>query len=125
MRVTEHEIDQLRGFIAHLNAMRGSAVVVEGKRDACALQRLGFSGKVLQLNRFGGMVDFADSVARYESVIILFDRDKKGSRLTGKAIRLLERRTRIDLSFKKRLRMITRGQVMFTEQLVCYEPYLA
>ena len=122
--VTEQEIMQIRDFISQLNSMKDSAVIVEGKRDARALQRLGFSGKILEFHKFGGMVNFADSAARYRSVIVLFDRDKKGRYLTGKAIQLLARRTRVDLSFKKRLRAITRGQIVFTEQLVCYEPYL-
>ena len=125
MLVTEQEIDQIRDFIIELNAKKNSVVVVEGKRDANALRQLGFSGKVLQFHKFGGTVNFADSVARYNNVILLFDRDKKGRYLTGKTIQLLERRTNIDLSFKKKLRIITKGQVMFTEQLVCYEPYLA
>lgn len=124
MLVTEQEISEVRDFIAHLNEMRDSVVAVEGKRDARALQRLGFSGQVLQFHKFGGMASFADSAAQHRNVIILFDRDKKGRYLTGKAIRLLERRTKIDLSFKKRLCAITKGQVMFTEQLGCYEPYL-
>ena len=125
MLVTEQEISELRDFIAGLNEMRDSAVIVEGKRDACALRRLGFSGNVLQFHRFGGMANFADSAAQYGTVIILFDGDKKGRHLTGKAIGLLERRTKVDLSFKRRLRAITRGQVVFTEQLGCYEPYMA
>lgn len=124
MLVTEQEIIKIRDFVSQLNGMKDSVVIVEGKRDAGALQRLGFSGKVLQFHKFGGMVNFADSAARYKNVIILFDRDKKGRYLTGKTIQLLTRRTRIDLSFKKRLRAITKGQVTFTEQLRCYEPYL-
>lgn len=125
MLVTEQQIDQLRDFIIQLNYMKNSVVIVEGKRDESALQTLGFSGKILQFHMFGGMVNFADSVARYKNVIILFDRDKKGRHLTGKAIRLLARRTKVDLSFRRKLRAITRGQVMFTEQLGRYEPYLA
>lgn len=124
MPVTENEVTEIREFISHLNSMQDSVVVVEGKRDAGALQRLGFSGRLLEFHKFGGLVDFADFVARYKNVIILFDRDRKGRYLTGKTIRLLARRTKIDLSFKRRLCAITKGQVMFTEQLRCYEPYV-
>jgi len=56
---------------------------------------------------------------------ILLDRDKKGRTLTDKTIQLLQRRTKIDLSFKRKLRGITKGKIMFIEQLVCYESYLA
>ena len=105
--------------------MKNSVIVVEGKRDSIALKKLGYSGKVLEFYRFGGMTNFTDSVAKYENIIILFDRDKKGRHLTGKTIQLLQRRTKIDLSYKRKLREITKGKIMCIEQLVCYESYLA
>ncbi len=125
MLVTEQEIIELKNFIFELNSMKDSIVIVEGKRDSIALRKLGYSGKVLEFHKFGGMIDFTDSVSKYKRLIILFDRDKKGRMLTGKTIQLLQRRTKIDLSFKKRLREITKGKIMFIEQLVCYESYLA
>lgn len=124
MFVTEQEIHELKNFVSQLNSMKESVVIVEGKKDSTALKKVGFSGKVLEFHKFGGMVNFADSVAKYERVIVLFDRDKKGRTLTGKTIQLLQRRTRIDLSFKRKLRTITKGKIMFVEQLVCYESYL-
>ena len=125
MLVTEEEVIELKNFIFQLNSMKDSVVVVEGKRDSIALKKLGYSGKILEFHRFGGMIDFADSVSKYKRLIILFDRDKKGRRLTGKTIQLLQRRTKVDLSFKRKLRIITKGKIMFIEQLVCYESYLA
>ncbi len=125
MLVTEQEITELKNFIFQLNSMKDSVVVVEGKRDSIALKKLGYSGKVLEFHRFGGMVNFTDSVAKYINLILLFDRDKKGRRLTGKTIKLLQRRTKLDLSYKRKLREITKGKIMFIEQLVCYESYLA
>jgi len=123
--VTEQEITELKNFISELNSMKDSVVIVEGKRDSAALKKLGYSGKVLEFHRFGGMVNFTDSVSKYKRLIILFDRDKKGRRLTWKTIQLLQRRTKVDLSFKRKLRIITKGKIMFIEQLVCYESYLA
>ncbi len=125
MLVSEQEIIELKKFISQLNSMNNSAVIVEGKRDSQALIKLGFSGKVLEFYKFKGMVDFTDSVSKYERLIILFDRDKKGRTLTEKTIQLLQRRTKIDLSFKKKLQEITKGKIKFIEQLVCYESYLA
>ena len=101
--------------------MKKSVVVVEGKRDSAALKKIGFTGKVLEFHKFGGMVNFADSVAKHENLIILFDGDKKGRQFTRKAINLLQRRTNVDLTFKKRLTMITKGKIRFIEQLVCFE----
>jgi 5S rRNA maturation endonuclease (ribonuclease M5) len=124
MLVSEQEILELKEFIFQLNAVENSVVIVEGKRDSNALRKLGHTGKILEFHRFSGMVDFADSVAKYERLIILFDRDKKGRTLTGKTIQLLQRRTKVDLTFKRKLRIITKGKIMFIEQLVSYESYL-
>jgi len=124
MLVTEQEIHEIRNFVFQLNLMKDSVVVVEGKRDTDALKKLGFSGQIIEFHKFGGIVNFADYVARYEKLIILFDRDKKGRYLTGKTIQLLQRRTKIDLSFKRKLTVITKGKIRFVEQLVCYESYL-
>ena len=123
MLVTEQEIAELKSFVAHLNSMKESVVVVEGKRDSAALKRIGFSGKILEFHKFGGMINFVDSVARYENLIILFDGDRKGKYLTGKTIHLLQRRTNVDLKFKRKLTSITKGKIRFIEQLVCYESY--
>jgi len=125
MIVTEQEILELKNFVFELNTTEKSVVIVEGKRDSNALRKLGFTGKVLEFHRFSGMIDFVDSVAKYERLIILFDRDKKGRTLTGKTIQLLQRRTKVDLSFKRKLRIITKGKIMFVEQLTSYESYLA
>ena len=125
MIISEQEIFELKKFILQLNEMKDSVVIVEGKKDSGALKKIGFTGKVLEFHKFGGMIDFTDSVSKYERLIILFDRDRKGRTLTGKTIQLLQRRTKIDLSFKRKLREITNGKIKFIEQLVCYESYLA
>ena len=125
MLVSEQEILKLKDFVFELNSIKNSVVVVEGKKDSSALKKLGYSGKILEFHRFGGMINFIDSVAKYERLIILFDRDKKGRTLTGKTIQLLQRRTKVDLSFKRKLRIITKGKIIFIEQLVCYESFLS
>ncbi len=124
MLVSEQEISKIKDFVSHLNSIEESVVIVEGKRDSAALKKIGFSGKVLEFHKFGGMINFADSVARHENLILLFDRDRKGRYLTRKTIQLLERRTNIDLRFKKKLTSIIKGKIRFIEQLVCYESYI-
>ncbi len=124
MNITEQEIEDLKNLVILLNTKQDSAIIVEGKRDSAALKKIGVSGKILEFHRFGGMIDFTDSVAKYENLIILFDRDKKGRYLTGKTIQLLQRRTKVNLSYKRKLREITKGKIMCIEQLDCYESYL-
>ena len=123
MLVTEQEISEIKNFVSNLNSMKESVVIVEGKRDVAALRKIGFSGKVLEFHKFGGMINFADSVAGYENIIMLFDGDRKGKYLTEKTIQLLQRRTNVDLTFKRKLTSITKGKIRFIEQLVCYESY--
>ncbi len=125
MLVSEQEILELKDFIFQLNTLKNSVVIVEGKRDSNALRKLGFTGRVLEFHKFTGMVNFADSVAKFERLIILFDRDRKGRTLTGKTIHILQRRTKVDLSFKRKLHIITKGKITFIEQLVSYESYLS
>ena len=124
MLVSEQEILELKDFVFQLNSTKNSVVVVEGKRDSNALKELGYSGKILEFHKFGGIINFTDYVTKYEKVIILFDRDKKGRALTEKTIRLLQRRTKVDLSFKRKLRKITEGKIIFIEQLACYKSFL-
>ena len=123
MEFSEKEIDDIKKFIKHLNSKKESVVIVEGKRDSNALKKLGFSGKILEFHSFKGIVKFSDSVAKYKNIILLLDGDRKGRYLTKRIIDLLEHRTKIDLSFKKKLVSITKGKIRFIEQLVCYESY--
>lgn len=125
MQVTEQEVQNVKDFIFLLNCQRNSIVIVEGKRDSAALKKLGFSGTVYELHRFGGLIKFADHVAKYDRLIVLLDGDRKGKYLTGKIIEQLQHRTKIDLSFKKRLVSITKGKIRFIEQLVCYESFFS
>jgi 5S rRNA maturation endonuclease (ribonuclease M5) len=60
--VSEQEILKLKDFVFELNSIKNSVVVVEGKRDSSALKKLGYSGKILEFHRFGGMINFIDSV---------------------------------------------------------------
>jgi len=123
MEFPESEIVEIKKFINLLNSEKDGVVVVEGKRDSAALVKLGYSGKILEFHKFNGMIKFADSAAKYRKLILLLDGDRKGRYLTKKIIELLERRTKIDLLFKKKLVSITKGKIRFIEQLICYESY--
>lgn len=124
MLVTENEICGIREFINSLNSEKESIVIVEGKHDSIALKKLGFTEKVLEFHRFGGLTKFADSVSDHKNLIILFDSDRKGKYLTRRVIEQLEHRTRIDLSYKKKLIQITRGKIRTIEELGRYEQVL-
>lgn len=122
MEISYEEISDLREFIFALNCAQDSVVIVEGKRDAAALKSLGFTEEVLEFHSFGGITKFADSVSDYKNLIILFDIDKKGKYLTKRIIEQLERRTKIDMSYKKQLIAVTRGKIRTIEELTRYVP---
>ena len=122
MQVTEQEITELKEFILQLNiTTKNIPVIVEGKRDSKALRNIGYSGEILEFHRFGGIIKFADFVSRYKRIIILFDNDRKGKQLTRKSIEMLQRRTKVDLYYKRKLCKITKNKIRYIEQLVCYE----
>lgn len=121
MKITMSEIEGIRNFISLLNSKQDSIVVVEGKRDSAALKKLGFSGKVCEFHSFKGLTKFADSISSYKRLILLLDLDRKGRYLTSKIISQLEHRIRIDLSFKRKLVMITKGKIRHIEDLSMYE----
>lgn len=123
MQISEEEIRGIKSFITHLN-QKNSIVVVEGKRDSYALKKLGYTGKIVEFHKFRGMTRFVDSAAEYDHVIMLLDGDRKGRYLTGKITEKLSRRTKLDLTEKKKLISITGGKIRFIEQLVFYESYM-
>ena len=124
VEISYDEISDLRDFIVSLNSASDSVIIVEGKRDSIALKNLGYEQKILEFHRFGGLAKFADSVSVHKNLILLFDSDRKGKHMTKKVIEQLERRTRIDLSYKKRLMQITRGKISAIEELAAYEKAL-
>ena len=124
MQILESEIIELKKIIDQLNSYEKSVIIVEGKKDSDALRKLGSLGKILEFHKFNGFSDLADTVAKYQEVILLFDWDKKGRQLTRKIIKLLERRTKINLSIKKKISKITKGKIKFIEQLEWYESEL-
>ena len=124
MQVTLQEIEELKSFISMLNLQKNSIVVVEGKKDTQALRLIGFSGTVLESQRFGSFIKFVDFVANFQNVIILLDSDRKGKTITSRLIYQLQRRTNLDLTFKQKLIQITKGKIRHIEQLSCYQSFL-
>lgn len=120
MKITESEITDLQNFVSLLNSKKDSIVVVEGKRDSAALKKLGYHGTICEFHSFKGLARFADSMDSYKRLILLLDLDRKGRYLTSRIISLLEHRTKIDLSFKKKLVKITKGKIRHIEDLSRY-----
>jgi 5S rRNA maturation endonuclease (ribonuclease M5) len=120
VNLEDSEIHEVQNFITSLNSKKNSIVAVEGKRDEAARKKLGFSGKICQFHSFKGLTRFVDSMPRYRNLIVLFDSDRKGSYLTKKVRSQLEHRMRVDLSFRRKMIMITKGKVRRVEDLIQY-----
>ncbi|CAE6499159.1 putative Toprim domain protein (Modular protein) [Candidatus Nitrosotenuis uzonensis] len=122
--VSHQEVTALLNLIHEINEEKDSVVVVEGKRDSYALKCIGFSCKILEFHRFGGLTKFSDSVSGHKNIILLFDSDRKGRYLTRRVIEQLERRAKINLYYKKRLNQITGGKIRTIEEISQYEDAL-
>lgn len=124
MEISHDEIAQIKNLISELNSERNGVVVVEGKRDSSALKDLGCSREILEFHSFGGITKFADSVSSCTNLIILLDSDRKGRYLTRRIIDQLERRAKINMSYKKRLNKIANGRIRMIEEMSRYSEFL-
>jgi 5S rRNA maturation endonuclease (ribonuclease M5) len=122
-------IDGLHEFIDMLNeeAEYGSVIVVEGKRDVEALNRIGFNGNLTILNHFKGITDFVDNHCQIrKKIILLLDMDRTGKHLTSKLVSQLQHRgNNVNLFYKKALAKITNGKIRQVEELAAYAPNLS
>ena len=67
---------------ALIEANRKFPVIVEGKKDADALIKLGLTGKILTLHNGRNLYDFSENILdNFVKVIILMDWDAKGESL--------------------------------------------
>lgn len=125
----DETIERLRSFIGMLNeeSEKGSVVVVEGKRDAEALSKVGFTGNPAVFHHFKGIADFLDSHdSAGRKMILLLDMDRTGKYLTSRLVSQLQsRRHSVSLSYKRSLARITNGKVRHVEDLVTYAPRLS
>lgn len=75
--------ERLREIIEDLSEINKLVpIIVEGKKDAIALRKLGILGEIITLHNGKNLYDFCmDIMERYSKVVILLDWDKKGDNL--------------------------------------------
>jgi 5S rRNA maturation endonuclease (ribonuclease M5) len=126
--IDDQTVERLRSFVGMLNeeSEKGSVIVVEGRRDAEALSRIGFTGSPAVFHHFKGVADFIDCHEESKKMILLLDMDRTGKYLTSKLVSQLQsRRHNVSLSYKRALAKITNGRVRHVEDLVVYAPRLS
>jgi 5S rRNA maturation endonuclease (ribonuclease M5) len=125
----DQTVERLRTFVGMLNEEyeRGSVIVVEGRRDAEALAKVGFTGSPAVFHHFKGIADFLDCHDdEKKKMILLLDMDRTGKHLTRKLVSQLQsRRQSVTLFYKHSLARITKGKVRHVEDLAVYAPQLA
>jgi len=112
-------INFLTKFISRLNheSQNAALIVVEGKNDALALFSLGFSGDIFTYCNNNTLSKLADKALLYKKTILLFDYDHQGRYLTSRAIKTLERRSLIDVTYRRELSYASRGRIRYIEEL--------
>ncbi len=71
-------------LVALIEVNKRIPVIVEGKKDAAALKRLGLVGEIITLHNGKGLYEFCEDIAeKFSRVIILLDWDEKGEKLNG------------------------------------------
>jgi len=104
-------------FIVDLNHLseEGWSLLVEGKRDARALRRLGFSGDLATISTVGRS---GSAAFKYRKVVILTDLDREGAVLASRYVKQLTHEG-FKTSMKERLRLkvASRGVFLHVENL--------
>jgi 5S rRNA maturation endonuclease (ribonuclease M5) len=119
----EQVLEKLRHFVGMLNeeSEKGSVIVVEGRRDAEALSRIGFTGSPAVFHNFKGIADFVGSHDHDKKIILLLDMDRTGKHLTSRLLSHLQsRKNNVSLFYKHALARITNGKVRHVEDLSVY-----
>ncbi|MEW6585424.1 MAG: toprim domain-containing protein [Nitrospirota bacterium] len=75
--------ERLREIIENLKEInRTVPVIVEGKRDASALRKLGLEGRIITLHNGKNLYEFCDDIAAgFDKVVLLPDWDRTGENL--------------------------------------------
>lgn len=119
----EEKIEQI---IAKLVAesSKGTAILVEGKKDAESLRLLGVEGYVVKV-KTGGK-SFFDVIAEVEAsgvkcVVLLLDFDRRGKEGTTLLVREFERqRIKVDVRFWRELKGLLSRDIQCIESLPKY-----
>jgi 5S rRNA maturation endonuclease (ribonuclease M5) len=105
--------ERLREVLAALyEANKKFPVIVEGKKDAIALKKLGLEGEIITLHSGKGLYDFCEDIAQnFPKVIILLDWDDKGEALFRSVSRNLSGHGDEFLAFRGIIKMLCQKDI--------------
>lgn len=91
-------------------------VIVEGKKDASALRRLGLIGEIIILHNGKSLYDFCTDIEdRFHRVIILVDWDKKGNDINKTLSENLKGHWEEFSSFRELLKLLCQKEISVIE----------
>jgi 5S rRNA maturation endonuclease (ribonuclease M5) len=101
-------------------AEQGAVILVEGRRDRASLEALGIRGRIVTTSQ-KQLFNLAEHVAQEKDVIVLPDWDVRGEEVARKAeVFLKSNGARPDCGPRKKLRLLTKKEVMDVESLHSY-----
>lgn len=111
-------------FINQLNSEcnEDAIVIVEGKKDVYALFSLGFNGRIIEYCNNNNISKLERIAQGYKKLIILFDYDAEGRRLTRKIITSFARTSVIELKYRRNLSIASSGIIKHIEELSNFFP---
>ncbi len=120
------ELDELEGVLERLRlANKECPVIVEGRRDRDALQRLGLEGEIITIHSGGTLYDFAEELIHaHKTIILLPDWDDRGELLYGKLASLLRGIYERHESIRNRLIELCSGLIKEVEEIPSLLEYL-
>ena len=93
-------------------------VIVEGKKDASALRKLGLIGEIITLHNGKSLYDFCTDIEdRFHRVIILVDWDKKGKDINKTLSENLKGHWEEFSSFRKLLKLLCQKEISVIEAI--------
>jgi 5S rRNA maturation endonuclease (ribonuclease M5) len=111
--------ERIRKIIeALIEANKKFPVIVEGKKDADALKKLGLTGKIITLHNGRNLYDFSENILEnYEKVIVLLDWDAKGESLYRSLTENLTGRWEGFSAFRELVKVLCRKDIKDIEGL--------
>jgi 5S rRNA maturation endonuclease (ribonuclease M5) len=109
LETLEQVLDELR------QAAASSAILVEGRRDVDALERLGVGGEHLLIHTGKSLDSRTDELvacaqtAGWPSILLLTDWDRTGNALAKRLEMGLSARVSVDVSWRRRLGRVTQA----------------
>ncbi len=126
MSSLERKFEKITLLLENLRneASGDSLLIVEGRRDAKTLRKIGVKGEIFTIKSCGeNIVSFIDKIGenRKKEVILLMDFDRRGKEMTERLVKNLEKmKIKVNLTFWKELLSLVGNDLKDIEGLGSY-----